>query len=605
MPSTELFAPIVGAVQPAFIYTDTTGGEVKIYFSYSSYNEYVAGDKINIVITDPNKTSTWGDNKIYEVFDRVIPEANQNGLHEITLYFTPTSNVKFVTNQYYQVQLTLKRTKEIGDKEITYISPVSQVTLIRPIPAVSALVIEQFIDENELIINPKLNKLSGYIAYSDNSKYELIKEYSFIIKEVGGKSLYSSPIIKNMLGTRFETEIPKLLYTSGTNYNITFTFTTINGYVGTTNRYFKYVRVEENDLQTGPNFTARQNYNKGCLELTFDFENQNFGDMGIPNVSFSLHKSSQEDGYLKWEEIGYGNIITLNSESKIIWEDYQFTNGVNYKYKLKITKENETEPSIYNGCTDSKGNVIIYQASMKIEDIYLADTNMLVPIKYNAKVSGFKWVVQENITNTLGGVYPIIRRNADTYYRQFTLSGTLDFKVPKYTLDTDSTSKSLSAYSHVFDEFVPVCLSLSESSIYQQSIQDHHVPDVAAREYIMKFLTDGQIKLFKSGPEGEMLVHLSNVSFTPNIQLGREIVDFSCTVTEIAPVTKENLQRYSILNYGTFLTYLYCLDIEGFMMSDENVSIPYISINEIFKSDKNETLRIQKREVRGSVGVAL
>ena len=598
MPSTELFAPIVGAIQPAFIYNQATGGEVKIYFSYSSFNEFKSGDKVEVVISDPNKTSTWGDNIVYQSLDTVVLAANSNGMHEITLLL-PAS--KFVVNQYYQVQLTLKR-KESEDKTVK--SPVSQITLIRPIPAVAAFTIEQFSTNDPVVTNPKLDKLSGYITYTDNSKYELIKEYSFIVKEFGGKILYTSPIIKNMLGTRFETSFPKLVYTADTEYVITINFTTINGFTGVSTKYFKYTRVAEDELQTGPKMESRQNHNKGCMELTFDFSNQGLGEFGAQNVSFSLHKSSQEDGFLEWNEIGYGNIITLNDESKLIWEDYQFSNGVVYKYKLKIQKQDEEQPKVYNGFTEG-GKVSIYQSSMKVENVYLADTNMLVPIKYNPKVSGLKWVVQENITNTLGGVYPIIRRNADTYYRQFTLSGTLDFRVPKNTLDIDSTSKSMSAYSHVFDDFTPVSLSLSEASDFQKNIQEYDVPEVAARNFIMRFLTDGKIKLFKASPEGEMLVHLSNISFTPNIQLSREIMDFSCTVTEVAPVTKENLQRYSILNYGTFLTYLYCLNVDGFRMGPDSVSIPYISLDKLFSSDMGETIKIEKREVRGSVGVAV
>jgi hypothetical protein len=43
-----------------------------------------------------------------------------------------------------------------------------------------------------------------------------------------------------------------------------------------------------------------------------------------------------------------------------------------------------------------------------------------------------------------------------------------------------------------------------------------------------------------------MLVHLSNVSFTPNKTLGREIYDFSATVTECGALNQETLERYGV-----------------------------------------------------------
>jgi hypothetical protein len=48
-----------------------------------------------------------------------------------------------------------------------------------------------------------------------------------------------------------------------------------------------------------------------------------------------------------------------------------------------------------------------------------------------------------------------------------------------------------------------------------------------------------------------MIVYLSNISFTPNRQLGRHIYDFSATVSEICDYTMENLAKYK-LNLGGY-----------------------------------------------------
>jgi hypothetical protein len=47
------------------------------------------------------------------------------------------------------------------------------------------------------------------------------------------------------------------------------------------------------------------------------------------------------------------------------------------------------------------------------------------------------------------------------------------------------------------------------------------------RDKVIEFLYADDIKLFKSLPEGVKLVRLSNISLTPNKQLGRNIYSFT------------------------------------------------------------------------------
>ena len=44
-----------------------------------------------------------------------------------------------------------------------------------------------------------------------------------------------------------------------------------------------------------------------------------------------------------------------------------------------------------------------------------------------------------------------------------------------------------------------------------------------------------------------MLVKLSNITFSPNISLGRRIYSFSCTVYEIAENSIDNINKYKIM----------------------------------------------------------
>ena len=585
MTNTELFAPIVDAIQPAFIYDDH-GGEVKIYFSYSSFNKWQPGDKVKVIITDPNKTSMWGDNLIAEYSDISIPGMTlKDEKRKISLIIPP---MKMIVNQYYQVQLTIVR----GSQE----SPISQVTLIRPIPATSAVIIEQL--TFTLTENPSLDNISGYITYSDGSKYEYIKDYFIEIKKSKDNTIiHTTPMIKNTLGTRFEYSLPKIRYEKDEKYILTFTYFTINGYKNTITREFQYTGTEA--LETdGPIFSSRANHAKGCLELTFDWSNSKaYREGSLIEASFELYKSSQEDNYLNWIKLTSSNITlkgVSNSDGKLIWEDYQINSGVNYHYKVVF---NGTAYGSYQVTESDKTVIIPYSTSMDFEDIYLMDSRLLVPIRYNPKITGFKWVVQENITNTLGGVYPIIRRNADTYYKQFNLSATLDFHVPDGIEAQDSVTNNLEDFQHVFEEFTPICLSLNEGIDYQNNIKNFELPELSAKNYIMKFLTDGQIKLFRSAQEGTMLVHLSNISFTSNATLGRNIIDFSCTVTEVAPATPETLEKYDMFNRGLYEIYVYALDIDGFTKKDISneiqEGIPYLPLEKLY----NGTLVLTRSKV--------
>lgn len=58
---------------------------------------------------------------------------------------------------------------------------------------------------------------------------------------------------------------------------------------------------------------------------------------------------------------------------------------------------------------------------------------------------------------------------------------------------------------------------------------------------------NGEVKLFKSPTEGNFLVRLTDISFSPNQQLGRMIWSFNATANEIADNTTDNYYLYNIL----------------------------------------------------------
>ena len=67
------------------------------------------------------------------------------------------------------------------------------------------------------------------------------------------------------------------------------------------------------------------------------------------------------------------------------------------------------------------------------------------------------------------------------------------------------------------------------------------------REFVMSWLSDGKPKLFRSETEGNMIVILSGISFTPLDKSSRMVYSMSATVTEIAEYNLENLVNYNLV----------------------------------------------------------
>lgn len=67
------------------------------------------------------------------------------------------------------------------------------------------------------------------------------------------------------------------------------------------------------------------------------------------------------------------------------------------------------------------------------------------------------------------------------------------------------------------------------------------------REAVMEWLSDGKPKLFRSETEGNMIVILSGIQFSPLNATGRMVYGFSGSATEIAEYNTDNLTKYKLL----------------------------------------------------------
>lgn len=516
MASTSLFAPQVRAVQPAFTYP----GGVKIYFSFSSFNDPSEINEIRYSLIDPNQASTWGTNSMLK---EGISDSQTTEYYQIVTSWTKVGNTdeyyinladsKFktlTTNQFYQMQLWVKN--KAGE-----VSAPSQVTLIRPI------LNHQVIIEGDGKSTYDLSVLKGSIEYINSNTVEALDT---CYCQIG--NYYKSSIVK-CNGLNFEIPL-NYNFKEGETYSGDFYYTTINGYSGVKEFSITLKAPGANGYKIT---SVKNDSTAAAIKLTYSAE-----------VGAKVQRTSEETNFSSWK-----TIHTLTSETGD-WKDYNVASGIQYQYRI-LTSD------LSNGSSNS--NII----QTDFEDIMLSDENTMVAIRYNPNISGLKYVVQESITNTLGSRYPIIRRNGDTKYKQFNLSGTIYIDCTEY--DTYANNTSSNPLIDMSDFFIedPSSLYLTDTSVVGFSNnQNQKILEREARNIVVDFLSNGKIKLLRSFEEGNMIVYLSGVSFTPNKQLDRHIYDFSATVTEVCEYNTANLKKYK-LDKGGYIEFIRAINLSS------------------------------------------
>lgn len=519
MASVSLFAPQVQPIQPVFI--NESGGNLRINFSFSSYNKKTDISAILLTLINPNQSSSWGNNSmvssgstgyLYAPARSVSVDGNNAAIS-----FSLTNFKNFVNNQYYQAQLFLVE-KDISapeDNIVTTnwlnnnkdsISVGSQATLIRSIAKPN-------ISLNRVTIEGTPQKISSfpYLTGSIADPIETLDNYYCKIYNSDDLLLYTSATV---LGNGRLISIP-INYTldSGT-YKGKFYYTTVHGYSNFINFSFGLL--------------------KPTVSLDYKITSLSFAQYGIKitynaNASSSLQRMQEGSNF--WE-----TIAEVPSGSSKTFYDYTATPGLKYQYRL-----------INSSSVSNLSAFIQYE----LDDIIIIDKDLLFVVAYNPNISNIKKVTQESITNTLGGKYPIIRKNGDTAYTQFTLSGIVSGEFPSDTTSgaTDSTKRTgvlsiPSAENYILPkESNPLNIPSTTSDAKVRTAMETKI-----RQYIIDSLENGEIKIFKSPEEKSMIVYLSNLSFTPNKQLGRHIYDFSATVTEVCEYSIENLTKYGLNN---------------------------------------------------------
>lgn len=239
-----------------------------------------------------------------------------------------------------------------------------------------------------------------------------------------------------------------------------------------------------------------------------------------------IFRSNEKNNYQLWAKVCEDTFINIKSGAVYQWTDLFVEAGRSYKYKIQFYNQD------YGYAEDLTSGII----NPIFEDIVLYSNALeKVRIKYNPSITNFKYITNDAVISTLGAKFPVMIRNGDVYYRQFSLGGLISYNAELMNQDQENIYDSL-------DQEITYSALDIEDQYNRNAIFEKRF-----REKVFDFLHDGKMKLFKSPTEGNMLIGLKDISFTPNPTLGRNIYSFTALATEIAEYNEENLFKYGFL----------------------------------------------------------
>jgi hypothetical protein len=602
MASKTLYAPLVAATQPAFIY-EGEEKTAKVYIDIFTYNTINEIGGILFTLTDPNIVSTWSSNSLIKEsevakigilwysFNIVNTIIESSSLEDDTIYCIKGSDEKYyiqeglssfeagvtyykienlykdkngyyfkiylgqedtfktlTVNTYYSLQIQTYG-KDVGEIETidntwlmtneNKISEKSQVTLIRPILK-PVITINGFKGEGIWEVYD-VSALEGSISYSNGNDIEGLDNFYYEISKIKDNS--QSPIVEttvnfrtqNFYGNGLSFKIPlEEVFYPNCNYVGKLCFTTIHGYFEEFNFEIKILEpISFDENEENPKIGLVHG-NNAISALEVVYSNAALNDF--------IERASEKDGFKNWSRIKTILITDdCNRTAENPFQDFMIEDDVIYQYRIaRIGSDFVKYVSNSSEIKDDQNNEI----KTYIDDISIADNSFLLLLKYNPNISGYKYVTQEAIVTPLGGKFPIVRRSGESNYRQFSLSCSLYLDDLLAEIESrDSRNNNMNTWFSISDTALYLAEELKGNLSY---IKTKRNLESKVRQYIIEKLSKSGPKLFRSAEEGNMIVYLSNLSFTPNKGLGRLVYDMSCTVTEIADCTFENLKKYNL-----------------------------------------------------------
>lgn len=579
--SSSLYPPVIATYMPAF-----TSSSCRVYFNLSNYQGEVP-EYVQVIVNDQKTNASVLDSTTYPLGIKQIeglqtPEEGTPQFNANQYYITIEDGDLtdgFQNGEYYRVQLRFSSV----EVDITSSSDVvahlddysewSTVCLIKHISEPKVYIGGTLFNGEQPVTSISVDNyfynISGHIDFPKEDD-ESLKSVKIVVEvlENNNKTIIETSDTLNInrydlnnnfnykLHTKFEnnkTYIINISYISRGLYEKTIT-------------YLVVVQASESPLLS--ELVVEPDIDNGCIRIQV----KNF-ELGQDSTQFVILRTDSNSRYQVWEEI---HMMEVQPDLVGTFIDKTIEADVWYKYDLqKVTDNNGRSVSL-----DSPPEPII----IPYDDVFLTVKNKQLKITLNNAISNFKYNTQETKTDTLGSKFPWVRRNAHTYYRSFSLSGTIAYignneiayflkpyreLEPEDYVEDPETHEMIQIRTPIYqvDSINKTGMfetrdTLTYKDVYTQYNLDNGIDDTndvylerKFREAVMEFLYDTNAKLYRSRTEGNILIKIMNVSFSPKRELGNFIYDFSCEAVEIDDCTFPNYGLYDIQSLGSSIKY--------------------------------------------------
>lgn len=552
--NNNLYPPIVDSYMPAFLID--SGNALKdtcrVYFSLSAFNSFNdIKDNAQVIVRNQNTNLSMLNPEKYpcEVMLTTVHEdvtRKTDDKYYIDITKNDMVNDKFEINQYYKVQIrftganaasvSLATPQQIDGwlaANLDKFSEWSTVCLVRGISSPTLSV-------NNFDVNAEVTYLAdanvdilGTLTFADPAEEETLRSYQIKLYDdteedrpliIDSGVLYSD----SYLNTNNINYTLDYMLIEGNAYVLSITYTTQNLYTDTIEYPFVAVQTYADKLDAS-------------LAYVIDEANAAIGihvkahEAVKPIVgNITIRRTSSESNFTIWEDV-HTFAVVEDQELDYTWYDFTIESGVWYRYCAQKRSS-----------TGQRGVIVeLKEPKMLLfDDMYLTGYNRQLKIQFNPSVSSFKRNVLESNTVTIGGKYPYIKRNGNAYYRSFPISGLISS-----AMDEDN----------IFTSKEKIYKSKENIELYDDFNKTNRIPieydftyEREFREQVEEFLMQNNVKLFRSPTEGNILVKLQDVNFTPNQTLGRRLYSFSATAYEIDDYTIDNCSKYGIQSLGAY-----------------------------------------------------
>lgn len=512
---TQLYPPTIAGTLPSFYKTKVNGtATIAVPFSMNKTTKIsdVSGFSLRIKTTNTDilygivTSKVWSQDVAAPVASFIIDDAILNRLTVGSFYKVQLAYIdKYGVTGYYSsvgiMKCTSEPTVEISDFSLdtTNVNQTQYIGIYKNID-----------DPTEKVYQYRFNLYTKDDQLVETSDWRFHNSYedTSLIKSID-KYMLRAALKKNVI------------------YKIEYQIITNNGLEVKSPKYL-LMEAESIDPELSAQLVAKLDYENACINLALIGATMDDGSEYIITGAFSLCRASSLDNYSTWLPISDFR-MTGQKPSSFLLKDYTVMQGVTYLYSL----QQRNDWDIYSN------RILSNYIKVQFEDIFLFDGHRQLRIRYNPKVTSFKTVVQESKKNTLGAKYPYIFRNGITEYKEFPISGLVSYFM-------DENESFVSKEKDLFITNWEKTTDITDENVLLERLFKIQVLD---------WLNNGKPKLFKSPQEGNYIVRIMNVSFSPIDTVSRMLHNFSCQATEIAEYTPDNLITYGLLDTQSMPAY--------------------------------------------------